>query len=281
MRILLTGSKGFIGKNLVELLGDKYEFIEVTRDTEFDISDINSLLKINNIDVVIHTAAKTFVPDSFIQPYDFYKFNINSSLNIAEYCRIKKISKLIYLNAYPYGKPDCCPINEDHNISLHSPYNQSKHLSELVITNYLETITDVVSLRLFNLYGKHQRNDFVVPHIIKQALKSNSVTVKDLDPKRDYLYIKDLVSLIDLIINTKSVVGSFNVGSAESYSVRDIINLVSSILGKQLNIKSLGVRRDNEVMDCYADISKLTKNFGWTPKYLFRDGLADYIDKFE
>ena len=281
MKILLTGSKGFIGRNIVELLGDKYEIIEVTRGIKFDINNLNSLLDINDVDIVIHAAAKTFVPDSFIDPYNFYKFNINSSLNIAEYCRIKKIHKLIYLNAYPYGNPNYCPVDEGHRVSLHSPYNKSKYLSEKILINYLEDVTNVVSLRLFNLYGKHQKHDFLVPHIIKQALEGDNVIVKDLEPKRDYLYIKDMVSLIDLIINSKSAYGVYNVGSGESYSVGQVIDLVVDILNKPINVKSSDVRRENEVMDCYADIRKLVKDFDWIKKYSLRSGLADYIDEIK
>lgn len=281
MKILLTGSKGFIGRNIVELLGDKYEIIEVTRGIKFDINNLNSLLDINDVDIVIHAAAKTFVPDSFIDPYNFYKFNINSSLNVAEYCRIKKIHKLIYLNTYPYGNPNYCPVDEGHRVSLHSPYNKSKYLSEKILINYLEDVTNVVSLRLFNLYGKHQKHDFLVPHIIKQALEGDNVIVKDLEPKRDYLYIKDMVSLIDLIINSKSAYGVYNVGSGESYSVGQVIDLVVDILNKPIKVKASGVRRESEVMDCYADIRKLVKDFGWIKKYSLRSGLTDYIDEIK
>jgi nucleoside-diphosphate-sugar epimerase len=277
MKILLTGSNGFIGRNIVELLGVKHEIIEVSRGTKSDISNLNSLLDINDVDIVIHAAAKTFIPDSFIDPYNFYKFNINSSLNVAEYCRVKKIHKLIYLNTYPYGNPDYCPVDEGHRISLHSPYNKSKYLSEKILFNYLEDVTNVVSLRLFNLYGKYQKHDFIVPHIIKQALESSNVVVKDLEPKRDYLYIKDMVSLIDIIINSNSANGIYNVGSGKSFSVGQVIDIIEDILNKPLNARASNVRRESEVMDCYADISRLKKDFDWTKQYSLKNGLTDYI----
>ena len=105
--------------------------------------------------------------------------------------------------------------------------------------------------------------------------------VKDLEPKRDYLYIKDMVSLIDLIINSKSAYGVYNVGSGESYSVGQVIDLVVDILNKPINVKASGVRRESEVMDCYADIRKLVKDFDWIKKYSLRSGLADYIDEIK
>jgi UDP-glucose 4-epimerase len=279
VKILLTGAKGFIGRNIVQFLGDKHEIVEATRESKINISKLNSLLAISDVDVVIHTAAKTFVPDSFIDPYNFYKFNINSSLNIAEYCRIKKVKRLIYLNSYPYGIPEYCPIDEKHRISLHSPYNKSKYISEEVIINYLEGITKVVSLRMFNLYGKYQKSNFLVPHIVEQALEKDSVIVRDLEPKRDYLYIKDLVLLIDSIIDSNPIYGVYNVGSGTSYSVAKVISMVSDILEKPIKVEVVGDRRENEVMNCFADIEKITRDFDWSREYSFYDGLVDYINE--
>ena len=132
-RILLTGANGFIGKNFIDILSKKYKIIKITRESEIDILNLESLLKIDYIDVVIHCAAKTFVPDSFDNPYEFYEFNMQSTLNIAEFCRLKKISKVIYLNSYPYGNPKYLPIDENHSMSFHSPYNKSKYLSEILL----------------------------------------------------------------------------------------------------------------------------------------------------
>ncbi len=278
MRVLITGSNGFCGRNIVELLGEKHEFIKVTRDSKYNIRNLDTLMEIDDVDVVIHAAAKTFVPESYDDPYGFYNFNINSCLNVAEYCRIKKVNRLIYLNSYPYGRPDYCPIDEKHPISLHSPYNKSKFISEEVLTNYLEGITNVVSLRLFNLYGKHQRDDFIIPSIINQAINGDSVIVNDLVPKRDYMCINDLVLLIETIINSEADSDVYNVGSGVSYSVLEIINIVGDILDKELIIKSRGISRPNEIMDCYANISKATSLFPWSPKYSLRSGLIDYIN---
>ena len=131
------------------------------------------------------------------------------------------------------------------------------------------------------LKQKYQKHDFLVPHIIKQALEGDSVIVKDLEPKRDYLYIKDMVSLINLIINSKSAYGVYNVGSGESYSVGQVINLAEDILKKPIKIKSSGTRRESEVMDCYADIRKVVKDFNWIKNYSLRSGLADYINEIK
>jgi len=275
-RLLITGANGFIGKNFIEQFGKQYEIIKITRSSKYDILNINSFIDIDNVDVVLHFAAKTFIPKSFKNPYEFYDFNIKSTLNIAEFCRIKNVSKIIYLNSYTYGTPNYLPIDEKHQISLHSPYNKSKYLSEELLFHYLDDVSNVVSLRLFNIFGKYQNDHFLIPTIIKQ-LNSNKIEVKNLKPKRDYLYVKDLVLLIKQIIESSSISGIFNVGSGKSYSVNEIINTILETTKKELEIVSEDVVRENEIMDCYANIEKLKFQLNWIPKYSFKEGISDYL----
>lgn len=277
-KILITGSNGFIAKNFIEHYNQAYEIIQVTRDSKFDILDLDTLLDIDEVEVILHFAAKTFVPDSFDNPYDFYNFNIKSTLNIAEFCRLKKVKKVIYLNSYTYGSPKYLPIDENHPESFHSPYNKSKYIAEQLLFQYLEDISNVVSLRLFNIYGKYQTDNFLIPTILKQ-ISSDTVTVKDLKPKRDYLYIKDMTELLNTIINKNNAHGIFNVGSGRSSSVEQIINTVKDVLNSDLNIISENITRKNEVMDCVADIKKIEKEFSWSPKYSLKDGIIDYLNE--
>lgn len=277
-KILITGANGFIGKNFIEHYNEAYEIIQATRDSKFDILDLDTLLDIDEVETVLHFAAKTFVPDSFDNPYDFYSFNISSSLNIAEFCRLKKVKKVIYLNSYTYGSPKYLPIDENHPESFHSPYNKSKYIAEQLLFQYLEDISDVVSLRLFNIYGKYQNDNFLIPTILKQ-ISSKAITVKDLKPKRDYLYIKDLSELLNTIINKNHTHGIFNVGSGRSSSVEEILNTIKDVLNSDLNIISENITRKNEVMDCVADIKKIENEFSWSPKYSLKDGIIDYLNE--
>lgn len=276
-RILLTGSNGFIGKNIKALLGHQYEFIEVSRTSNYDISNLNSLMQINNIDAVIHCAAKTFVPDSFTDPYSFYDFNIKCTLNIAEYCRVKAVSKLIYLNSYSYGNPEYLPIDETHPIHLHSHYNKSKQLCEELLFYYLDSNTDVVSLRLFNIFGQYQSDNFLIPTILNQIIHSSNVKVQNLQPKRDYLYIKDVVFLLQKILTANKPHGIFNVGSGKSISVGEMIDLIAKVVDKKVEVVSENCIRENEVMDCVADIRKVKDAFNWVPQFSVEKGLIDYI----
>lgn len=278
-RMLLTGANGFIGRNVQRLLCDKYHIIPLTRTSRYDISCLESLMEINDVDVVVHAAAKTFVPESFDKPYEFYKFNIESTLNIAEYCRRKSVKKLIYLNSYMYGDPKYLPIDELHPVSFHSPYNKSKYIAENILLHYLDAVTEVTSLRMFNVYGKCQSNSFLIPSIINQARNAKEIIVNDLVPKRDFIYVEDVVSLINKVVDEENSAGVFNVASGKSHSVEELINLITEILAVNIKVGSTNKRRKGEVMDCFSKIDSVKKRFNWEPKYDLKSGLEDYISK--
>ena len=277
-RILLTGSNGFLGKNITYFLGNYFDFIYINRDSKFNINKIDTLLEINKIDCVIHCAAETFIPSSFDDPFKFYKFNLNSTLNILEYCRIKKVSKFIYLNTYPYGVPKYNPIDEVHSLDPHSPYTKSKLISENLVFSYLDRYFEPTSLRIFNPYGQGQSNRFLIPTIVNQATASNIVEVLDDKPKRDFLYIEDLINLIKIIISSEDAKGIYNVGSGRSVSIGEICIQLQAILNKELTLVSKEKNRENEILDCYANIDKVCKKFDWVPKHDLSSGLRKYID---
>ena len=279
MKVLLTGANGFIGKNISSLLGTYCEIIECGRESKFKIDNLQQLLKLNDVEVVIHAAAQSGVQNSFKNSHEYFKFNLESTINIAEFCRLKNVKKLIYLNTYVYGQNPLNPICENHSVKPHSPYTKSKYLCEQMLMEYFDKNTTVISLRIFNLFGLHQPKKFFIPFIIDQLDFNNDIMINDMRPKRDYLYIKDLVSLIRKIIFYKKEMKNhiFNVGSGVSYGFLEIIEILEKIKNKKISFINKNNIRDNEILDCYADISKVENFFDWSCQFSFKDGLKDYI----
>lgn len=278
--VLISGSTGFVGSNIINLLGDRYNFIKLNRQ------DLNSLIKNKsfntkaiNIDAIIHCASAVSVPYSYENPYYFYNFNINSSLSLANFCLENKIDKFLYLNTYGYGNQFTNPINENAKILPHSPYSKSKYLAEKLIFDYLSNSIEIISLRIFNLYGYLQPKSFLIPNMIEQALKNNVITINNSVTKRDYVYIDDLVDLIEKSIEAKKISGVFNVGIGISHDAEYIKICLSEHLNKTLSLKSLEIHRPNEVLNCYADNQKAVKELNWQIKYNLRDGLLDLLKK--
>ena len=279
-KILLTGASGFIGKSLLQYYNKNYDFFFLKKNNYNNPNTLQELLKLNKPDIIIHAGANTNIADSFDNPYLLFKNNFTSTLNIAELCRLKKINRVIYLNSYGYGKPKYFPIDEEHPLNFHSPYTGSKYNSEKLLFNYTDGFnTKVTSLRMFNIYGMHQKKQFLIPSLIKQAINKRIIHVNDVRPKRDFLYIEDLLQLICKIIETPKKSGIYNVGYGKSYSVKDIIKYLEKILKKKLIIKNKKKIRKNEILDCYAKINKIKTDFNWKPLFNLEQGLIDYLKK--
>jgi nucleoside-diphosphate-sugar epimerase len=273
MRIAITGSAGFIGSYLVDRLKSKdYELILLDIQSGVNICNWDEVKSIK-ADVIIHLANKSFVPDSYLHPKSFYDVNLSSTLNMLELCRISN-AKLIYFSSYVYGHPRYQPIDENHPIQAFNPYAQTKVICEEMCQGYHRDFSvPIVVFRPFNIYGKGQNEDFLIPTLIKQA-KKGAIEIRDDRPKRDYIHVSDVVSAIEKAVCYKSESGYdvFNLGSGVSYSVKDVVEMVRSLFTTEIDYQCLNEFRPNEVMDTVATISEICK-IGWKPRISLQDGL--------
>ncbi len=280
MKIAITGSDGFIGKHLtssLQAISEKIEIIELSRKNGFDITNDN-FTDYPDFDILCHLAAKVFVPDSYENPYDFYKTNVIGTLNMLEVCRQKK-AKIVFLSSYVYGVPKYQPIDENHTIDSFNPYSNTKIIGEQLCKGYnIDYHIPVVIIRPFNTYGPGQNENFLMPLIIKQAL-NGKIELKDPSPRRDMVYIQDLIdAIIKSIFYTKSTFEIFNIGSGKSFSVEEIVNQVCDSFNKKIDVEYSGEIRQNEVKDTIADITKAKELLDWEPKYTLEKGINELLD---
>jgi len=276
-RILVTGSSGFIGTNLLNRLkSNGYDVVT------FDVEDgdiATAEFNFPKLDHVIHLASKTYVPASWENPLDFYRTNASGTTNILDLCR-KQGCSLTYISSYVYGTPQYLPVDENHPVAPVSPYNHSKLVAEDICRFYAEQFgVPVTILRPVNIFGPGQKESFLIPFIIQQALDSSikTVEVMDLRPKRDFLYIDDFMDLITLTIGRKSY-GVFNVGSGYSVSVQEIIETILKISGINKPYLDKKIERKNEVWDVYVSVAKAKAELGWEPKTTFAEGIEKIIN---
>ena len=274
MKIIVTGSSGFIGINIVKRLCElKHKVTEIDIINGIDITDWEQIRNISGFDVLIHLAAKTFVPDSYQNPRGFYYTNLTGTINVLELCRIHK-AKIVFASSCIYGNPQYLPIDEKHPVVSFNPYSETKIIGEQLCKSYHRDFgVPVVILRPFNIYGPGQNENFLIPSIIKQA-KSGSILLKDPEPKRDMLFIDDVVdAYIKAAEYNQKDYDVFNIGSGKSYSVREIVNTVIPLFDHEIDVKFSGEKRKNEVLDTIADISKAKNLLSWEPKIDLREGL--------
>jgi len=272
--VLVTGSDGFVGRALTRrLCRDGYRLTEVDLTRGVDVTHWDQLRHTAPFDVVVHLAARTFVPDSFRQPHDFYHTNVTGTLNVLELAR-RHGARVVYASAYVYGRPRYLPIDEAHPVQALNPYTAGKLLGEDLCRAYhRHSGVPVVILRAFNIYGPGQRPEFLIPRIV-QALPQGEVRLADPDPRRDWLYLDDAVTAY-----TKAVAFNaepwvvFNVGAGQSHSVREVADTVRRLGGRPFTVHYEGRRREGEIDDLVADCRRIGAALDWRATVDLTEGI--------
>ncbi|MDD3966448.1 MAG: NAD-dependent epimerase/dehydratase family protein [Candidatus Neomarinimicrobiota bacterium] len=282
MKIVITGSRGFIGSHLCSFLQKAgHDLIEADIANGCDVTKWENVRKLPPADRVIHLAAITHVVRSYQTPREMYEVNINGTLNMLEYCRIHGAG-MIFNSSYVYGQPQYFPIDEAHPLAAFNPYSQSKIIGEKLCGAYHRDFAlPVIVFRPFNIFGDKQTPSFLIPGILEQIRNRQTITLQNPRPKRDYVYIDDLLRayLKAIEYGEKCGYAVLNIGSGTSYSAREVAEYMVDLSGYKLNIEYSGESRRNEVLDTVADISKIKNRLGWIPQYTLESGLRDLLRK--
>lgn len=227
MKILVTGDKGFIGSHLVKELTKMHKLIgfDIKESPKKDVRILDNLLKSSEgVDAIIHLAALCIHPESVENPLEYLTTNVLGTINILETARRLKIKKVINMSSAGAG--------------MTSPYAISKLFGEQLCEMYSKLYgIDIISLRLFNVYGKG--NDKGVINKFFSAIKSNKpVTIHgDGEYVRDYVYVKDIVKTIKKIIEKNLESGTYEAGTGVGTSVNELVKIMKKVTGKVVKIK--------------------------------------------
>lgn len=281
--LLVTGSAGFIGKALVKRLRQAGHGVIEFDAEQGDITMERSLEPLCDLGIrhVFHLAGKTFVPDSWKIPFDFYRVNVMGTVNILEFCR-KTGAGITYASSYVYGSPEYLPVDEKHPVKAYNPYSQSKIMADSTCQFYAsQHKTPVTIFRPFNVYGPGQPDIFIIPEIIGKVLDPSRdvLEIMDLRPRRDYIYLDDLLDAF--LLSMEKPKGIYNLGSGYSKSVEEIVGLVFQYSGVSKEIRVTGNERPNEIFDLFADISLIKKQFRWAPATGFENGIRKCVDHYK
>ena len=278
MRILVTGSSGFIAQHLIPVLQKlQAELILCDTKSGVDLADWQQVEAIGKVDVIIHLANLSFVPASFENPKLFYHINYMTTLHVLELARLRQ-ARVIYFSSYMYGAPEYQPIDENHPLKAYNPYAQTKLICESLCEGYNRDFKVPVTIfRPFNIYGTGQHPDFLIPTLLSQA-KTGKIVVKDDRPKRDYIHVSDVVRAVTtIVVNPINGLNIYNLGSGKSYSVRQVIDVVCGFFDNKPEYTCLNEIRPNEVMDTIADISKIKNELGWEPQLSLEEGIKELV----
>ena len=313
MKVLITGSEGFIGSHLVELLVKSgYKVTALTLYNSFndigwlknidkkvlkkikifsgDIRDkslVDEILK--NKDVVINLAALIGIPYSYKSVESYVDTNVKGTMNLLNSAKKYKVKRFIQTSTSEvYGTARYIPIDEKHPLSGQSPYAASKIASDQLALSYYRSFDlPVTVLRPFNTFGPRQSLRAVIPTIISQCLFNDGIVkLGNINTTRDFVFVNDTVNAFRLAIKNKNILGEvINIGNNFEISIKEIIKNISQITNKKIKIKIENKRiraKKSEVYRLYSDNRKAKKILKWKLNYSgingFRKGLSETIN---
>jgi UDP-glucose 4-epimerase len=188
-------------------------------------------------------------------------------------------------SATVYGEPKRLPLREDDPVGLQSnPYGASKVSAEAFIAVYNRLYGfDATILRYFNPYGPNELCEpetHVVPNIIRAALNDTPIPIFWRGEQvRDYIYVEDLARAHTAVLDASGL-NYFNVGSEKGVKVREVLQVVTDILGHPLRIEDKG-ERAGDVPALYASSDRLRRATRWQPEVGLEEGLRRTIAYFQ
>jgi GDP-4-dehydro-6-deoxy-D-mannose reductase len=274
--VLVTGGTGFIGGAVAAALRAAGRTVVALGRGDGDIAAAQTLARYRDTGItsVVHCAGRTFVPDSWNDPAAFLETNVQGTMRVLDFCRAAG-ARLTHISAYIYGRPDSLPVAETAPIRANNPYALSKHLAEQACRFHADHMgVAVTALRPFNVYGPGQPEKFLIPTILAQLRGGHGVEMLDLEPRRDYVFLADLVDAV-LRAETRTAPGYdvFNIGSGISHSVAEIVAAAQAVAGTRLKLTSRQQRRIQEIPDVVADITAAKTILNWTPRHDLSAGL--------
>ena len=288
--IIVTGHDGFLGSHLVPELQKKFNVIGVSKtgynqkitQLKKDICKISYLDFPEKINYIIHLAAITDPIYCQKNPKECFNVNVNGTQNILELAR-RKDSKIIFFStSHVYGIPKKLPVKEGDPKHPNSIYSDSKLDAEIICESYSRTYgLDVSIVRLFSVYGPNSSSHLVVNNIINQLLKNKIIKLGNVNSRRDFVYVTDIIQAIKIILKTIHGFNDYNVGTGKSYSILEICEILKKISKKNIPVKSIKSKiRKNDLSKIVCDPTKI-QNLGWKSKIGISVGLQKMLEWYK
>ena len=311
MKLIITGGAGFIGSNFIyyqfkhhpedeficldnlTYAGNLNSLNDAMEQTNFkfvrgDIADrdfVYSLFEAKKPDVVVNFAAESHVDRSILEPELFLKTNIIGTGVLMDACRkygIKRYHQVSTDEVYgdlPLDRPDLF-FTETTPLHTSSPYSASKASADLLVLAYHRTYGLPVTIsRCSNNYGPYHFPEKLIPLMIINTLHDKALPVYgDGANVRDWLYVEDHCSAIDLIIRNGREGEVYNVGGHNEKSNLDVVKIILKALGKSEDLITFVKDRPGHDRRYAIDPTKIHNELGWLPQTKFEDGIAKTIE---
>lgn len=306
MKLLITGGAGFIGSNFVMYMLEQYpdyEIINVDALTyagnlenlkslegnqrhtfvKADITDAVEMDRLigQGVDVVVNFAAESHVDRSILEPDVFVRTNVNGTQILLDAAKKHSITKFVQVSTDEvYGSLGPTGLfTEDTPLQPNSPYSASKAGGDLLVRAYHETFGLPVNItRCSNNYGPLQFPEKLIPLMISRALNDEALPVYgDGLNIRDWLYVEDHCSAIDLVIHKGRNGEVYNIGGNNERTNVHIVQTILEQLGKPESLIQYVQDRPGHDRRYGIDPTKTMTELGWKPKHNFETGIKETI----
>ena len=291
MNIVVTGGAGFIGSNFVRYkLNNSDDNIIIIDSLTYSgnlenipdnprVKFINEDIRESNffkkeVDCIVNFAAETHVDRSITDPGQFVKTDILGTHNLLEVARREEIRYIQISTDEVYGSIEEGSFTEESPINPSSPYSASKTGADMLVHSYYKTYgLDAIILRASNNYGPRQYPEKLIPITIINALTDNKIPVYgEGNQVRNWLYVEDFCSAIDLVIS-KGISGEvYNVGGPEECTNIEAIRHIIFQLDKEEDLIEFVKDRPGHDFR-YSLGSKKIERLGWEPLHTFYHGI--------
>ena len=290
MKILVIGSKGFIGSHCVEHFSREHEVwgcdvvLDYNTPCYISIDSVDSdfleIFQSHQFDVCINCSGAANVPFSLEKPFNDFKLNALNVFKLLEAIRLHapQCKFITMSSAAVYGNPEALPIVEDQRCMPVSPYGYHKVMAEMICGEYSRFWNvKTCCLRIFSAYG---------PGLKKQLFWDLYHKIRDDESpmlwgtgreSRDFIYISDIVRIIDLAISHSKFDGEVvNVANGKQIEIAEVAETVRKVSGTDKIIKFNGAERKGDPINWEADIS-IIKGWGYAPQVELETGIKAYI----
>ena len=308
MNILVTGGAGFIGSHLCDsLLRDDHtvfclddfnnyyspdqkisNIFNAQKRPSFklirgDIRNKKLVKRIfdeNEIDKVVHLAARAGVRPSFENPELYEDVNVNGTKNLLDAALKNNVKQFIFASSSSvYGTNEKIPFSEEDEIqNMISPYAKTKRKGELLCKEYSSKGLKITILRFFTVFGPRNRPDMAVFKFSDSVYNDREIILfGDGSMKRDFTFVSDIVNGIKKSLEKEFEFEIINLGNNKPITVKELIELIEKTIGKKASTKSTAIP-NGDVPITYADISKAKKLLGWEPETSVEEGLKQFSE---
>lgn len=313
MKILVTGSSGFIGfHTCLLLLQNKHYVIGIDNLNDYydlnlkksrlrilkkfnnfkflkkDIENKNIVkkFKANEIDVIINLAAQAGVRHSLKDPYSYINSNVLGHVNMLELAKKVRAKKFIYASSSSvYGGNKTLPFSikqrVDNPVSI---YAASKKSGELISESYAHLFgIQCIGLRFFTVYGPWGRPDMATFIFTKKIFEGKEIEVfNNGKMKRDFTFINDIIDGImgAVKLNKKFEHRIYNLGNNNPEDLSNFINLIEETIGIKAKKRLLPIQ-PGDVRETFAEISESTKDLNFKPKVNIKEGIPKFVEWYK